>query len=67
MKDEIMNGKLDDEMLDRVAGGMGVSDDPQSAGRCPHCSAYLKKTPYGYVCRDCGAMYDRNRRPLAGK
>ncbi|MCR5747825.1 MAG: hypothetical protein K6G03_08960 [Lachnospiraceae bacterium] len=52
--------KINDDMLEQVSGGMGiVSDDPQAYGRCPFDGAYLVKKGNGYVCPDCGQVFDK--------
>ena len=61
--------RLSDDELEYAAGGMGgggSDDDPQSNGRCKEkdCGAYLQKTPFGYICPNCGMPYDKNRNPL---
>ena len=59
MSDENRAMKIGDESLEKVSGGVAeVSDDPQANGRCPYCATLLKETPYGYVCSDCGSMFD---------
>ena len=68
--DEAENGysgirKLTDIELEYAAGGVEItgSDDPQANGRCKEagCTAYLRKTASGYMCPDCGAVYDENK------
>lgn len=66
--------KLTDDELEFAAGGMGtddsVQDDPQTNGRCKakDCSSYLHKTMDGYICPDCGAVYNNQKMLIqAGK
>lgn len=61
--------KLTEDELELTAGGRGAAgptkDDPQTNGRCKatkDCSSYLQKTMDGYICPDCGALYDKDRR-----
>ena len=65
MSNENKAMKLGDETLEKVSGGVAeVSDDPQANGRCPYCTTLLKATPYGYVCSECGSMFDGNMHQL---
>ena len=62
--------RLSDDDLEFVAGGAGkgaFEDDPQANGRCKvkGCSGYLQKLPGGgYICSNCGQVYDKNRQPV---
>ncbi len=53
--------KIDDDMLEQVSGGMGnvSNEDPQAYGRCPFDGTYLVKKGAGYVCPDCGQVFDK--------
>ena len=57
---------LQDDTLSKVVGGSAI-DDPQNNGRCKCCAGILKKTSYGFLCSDCGIMYDKKLNPIEGE
>lgn len=63
-----MSGKkqINEETLNKVVGGLAeTGEDPQANGRCPYCATLLVPASYGYVCRDCGSMFDGDFNQLA--
>ncbi len=49
-------GKLSDDELEFVAGGVKTdsdSEDPQKYGRCPTCGGYMEKDESGIYCPNC--------------
>ncbi|MBQ9605616.1 MAG: hypothetical protein IJV16_00365 [Lachnospiraceae bacterium] len=58
---------IDDENLENVSGGIAeVGDDPQVGGRCPYCTTLMNRTATGYVCPDCGSVFDMNGNQIGG-
>ncbi len=51
--------ELSDEALDQVVGGRGEPDNP-----CPDCGSTKPaiQTREGYLCPDCGHVYQRRIR-----
>ena len=62
---------ISDEDLELVSGGVAsgaaVMDDSQAGGHCPHCTQLMNRTADGgYVCPNCGAVYDKSGRQIGG-
>ena len=58
---------INDEELEMVSGGIAeTGDDSQAAGRCPYCTTLMNRTASGYVCPDCGSMFDLKGTQIGG-